>query len=154
MGFKKHNGPPPKGTIGPRVMYLSKLVRQTANKTAAQQGLFSGQQDIVMHLIKNEGMTVSELANKLEVSTATASISVKRMEKAGFIAKKPDKTDARIVRLYPTEKAKAAPEAIRKKLDGLETILKKNMTQEQVLELSALLDTAIDNLLERGDDID
>lgn len=151
MRYKKHCGPPPRELIAPRVMCLSKLLRQSFNETVAEQGLFSGQQDIVLALVENEGITLSELAKLLDVSSATASVSIKRMEKAGFIIKKADKKDARITRLYPTEKAKQAPENIKNKMDSLESILKKNMTEKQAQQLSDLLELAIQNLLERGD---
>lgn len=147
----KHNGPPPREMIGPRVMCLSKLIRQAFNEAVAQQGLFSGQQDIVLALVENEGITLSELAKRLEISSATASVSIKRMEKAGFIIKKTDKNDARITRLYPTEKAKRAPENIKRKMDSLETIIKSNMAEKQAQALSDLLEIAIRNMLERGD---
>ena len=153
MGFKKHNSPPPKGMIGPRIMCLSRLMRQKFNEAAAEQGLFSGQQDIIFLLVKNEGITLSKLAQKLEVSAATASVSVKRMEKAGFIIKKQDEKDARITRLYPTEKAKKAPDNIKKRMDELEATLNRNLTQEQAEGLTDMLDMAIGNLLERGDDL-
>lgn len=154
MRYKKHCGPPPKELIAPRVMCLSRLLRQSFNKAVAQQGLFSGQQDIVLALVENEGLTLSELAKLLDVSSATASVSIKRMEKAGFIIKRADKNDARITRLYPTEKAKQAPENIKNKMDSIEGILKKNMTEQQVQELSDLLELAIENILERGEEND
>lgn len=153
MGFKKHNSPPPKGMIGPRIMCLSRLMRQKFNEAVAEQGLFSGQQDIIFLLVENEGITLSKLARKLEVSTATASVSVKRMEKAGFIIKKQDEKDARITRLYPTEKAKKAPDNIRIRMDDLEATLNKNLTQSEAEKLTDMLDMAIGNLLERGDDL-
>lgn len=151
MRYKKHNCPPPKNFVAPRIMYLSKLLRQSFNEAVAQQGLFSGQQDIVLALTENEGITPSELAKLMEVSSATVSVSVKRMEKSGFIIKKADENDARITRLYPTEKAKQAPENIRNKMDSLETILKQNMTEEQAQEFSALLEIAVQNMLKRGE---
>ncbi|MGN1201749.1 MAG: MarR family winged helix-turn-helix transcriptional regulator [Eubacterium sp.] len=151
MGYKRHNGPPPREMVGPRVMCLSKLIRQTFNEAIAEQGLFSGQHDIVILLVENEGITLSELAKKLDISSATASVSIKRMEKAGFIIKKPDKNDARIIRLYPTEKAKQAPENIKRKMDSLESIIKKDMTPAQAQELSYLLEIAIHNMLGRGE---
>lgn len=152
MKYKRHKNPPPKDMIGARVVCLSKLIRQTFNEAVAEQGLFLGQQDIVFALTENEGITLSDLAKKLGVSSATASVSIKRMEKAGFIIKKADKNDARITRLYPTEKARLAPENIKNKMDSLESILKKNMTKEQVNELSSLLDTAIHNMTGRGEE--
>ncbi len=152
MRFKKHLEPPPKNMIGPRVMCLAKLIRQANNKATAKQGVFSGQHDIILHLVENEGMTLSELANTIEVSNATASVSVKRMEKAGFIQKKADKNDARIIRLYPTEKAKTIPDNIKQMFDSLEAKLKQNMTEEQAAELAELLETAINNLSKGGID--
>lgn len=152
MGFRKHNVPPPKGMIGPRIICLSRLIRQKFNEAAAEQGLFSGQQDIIFLLVENEGITLSKLAEKLEVSAATASVSVKRMEKAGFILKKQDKNDARITRLYPTEKAKEAPDKIKIRMDELESTLSKSLTGDEAETLSNLLDKAISNLLERSED--
>lgn len=151
--MRKHDcGPPPKNMIGPRAVHLSKLIRKSFNEALAEQGLFSGQQDILFAITQNEGITLSDLAGALGVASATASVSVKRMEKAGFIKKKADKNDARIIRLYPTEKAKKAPDKIKEHMDALEDTINEGMTPEQIEQLSALLDLAINNL-QKGSDI-
>lgn len=137
--------------IGPRIMFLSKLIRREFNKAAAQQGLFSGQQDIVREIVDNEGITIGELAKKLEISTATASVSVKRMEKTGFVIKKEDEKDTRITRLYPTQKAIETPEKIKNHMQALEKRLTGNMTEAQINELTELLDIVAENISERGD---
>lgn len=142
----RHRQPPPPDIIGPRVNYLSRLVRSRFNEIIAEEGLFSGQQDILFAIVDNEGITSSELAQNTGVSAATISISVKRMEKAGFIVKKPDEKDARVSRLYPTEKAKAMPAKTQRKMDSLETTLKRGMSEEQILEFSSYLQLAIDNI--------
>lgn len=149
MGIKRCHCPPARGIIGPRVTCLSKLLRKAFNEAVAEEGLFSGQQDIVFTLLKTEGMTLSDLAETLGISVATASVSIKRMEKAGFIVKKADDKDARITRVYPTEKAKRTPKHINEKMEVIENILKKDMTEEQALVFSDLLDTAIKNMSER-----
>lgn len=143
--------PPPRGMIGPRAVHLSKLIRRAFNEACNEQGLFSGQQDVVMNIVNEEGLTVGELAKKLNISAATVSVSVKRMEKTGFITKKPDEKDARIARLYPTEKAKQAPEIIKQKMDSLEEIITAGMTVEEIEKMSDLLDSAAKNLMKRGD---
>ena len=154
MSRIKPKSPPPREEIGPRVMCLSRHIRRALNEAVAEQGLFSGQHDIIILLTESPGITLRELSNRLGVSGATASVSVKRMEKSGFITKKPDDKDARIIRLYPTEKAKNAPANIKRKMQELEDVLKANMTQEQALELSDLLEIAIQNMLKRGEEID
>ena len=138
--------PPPEGVIGPRIGYLSKLIRKEFNKAVAEQDLFSGQQDILFFINENEGITLRELADKLDVAPATASVSVKRMEKSGFIIKKADEADGRIIRLYPTEKARQTPLKIREKMDKMDLILKQGMTEEEAKVLSRLLDKAVSNL--------
>lgn len=147
----KHPGPPPEGMIGPRVTHLSKLLRCAFNEALAEQGLFSGQQEIVFYLIENRGITASELSKRLGVSPASVSVSVKRMEKAGFITKSCDDSDARIVRLYPTEKACAAPENIKKYMDSFESILSAGMSGDEVMQLCSLLQKAIGNMEARGE---
>lgn len=144
MCDKKHSAPPA-DMVGPRVMHLSKILRRIFNDSLAEQGLFSGQQDILFAVINKEGITLGELAKRLGVSAATASVSVKRMEKAGFIIKKEDKDNARIIRLYPTEKAKSAPEKTREKMDSLESVIKNGMTEDEQAQLSYLLEKAIRN---------
>lgn len=151
MEKKRIKEKPPQGMIGPRVMHLQKLIRQVFNQAASEEGLFSGQQDILFALVENEGITLGALAKKIGVSVATASVSVKRMEKAGFIKKRCDKNDARIIRLYPTEKAKTAPENIKKKMDNLENTLNKGMSKEEIMAFSDFLETAINNINERSE---
>ena len=149
---KKPHCPPPTDMVGPRIMFLSKMLRQEFNNAVNELGLFSGQQDIVLALVENEGVTLGKLSKMLNVSTATASISIKRMEKAGFVKKLPDENDARIIKLYPTELAKQTPEKIKKHMDNMEQKLKKNMTEKEALELSRLLEIAIQNLKEGRED--
>ena len=103
-------------------------------------------------MIENEGITSSKLASSCGVSLPTMSVSIKRMEKAGFILKKPDEKDARIMHLYPTNKAKAVPKNIKAKMDELEAVITKGMDRDTALKFAHYLQTAIDNLLEECGD--
>lgn len=140
---------PPKGMIAPRVMFLSKNIRKSFNQSLSEQGLFSGQEDVLFRVIDNEGITLSELAAELKISNASACVSVKRMEKAGFIIKKADEKNARIIRLYPTEKAKNASANTRAEMDKTEDLIKQGMTEEEQMLLSDLLEKSISNILKQ-----
>lgn len=137
--------------VGPKITFLSKVLRKKFNESLAEQGLFSGQQDVLFSVIFEEGITIGELAKKLNVSCATASVSVKRMEKAGFVIRKEDKDNARIIRLYPTEKAKAAEQKTREKMDSVEACIKFDMSEDEQKQLVVLLDKAISNFICRED---
>ena len=134
MNYKRKQAPP-ENLVGPRVSFLSRLIRCRFNEVIAQEGLYSGQQDIIFALIENEGITSSKLASSCGVSLPTMSVSIKRMEKAGFILKKP-----------------AVPKNIKAKMDELEAVITKGMDKDTALKFAHYLQTAIDNLLEECGD--
>ncbi len=150
MNYKRRQ-PPPENLIGPRVNFLSRLVRCRFNEIIAQEQLYSGQQDIIIALAENEGITTSKLAQITGVSNATMSVSIKRLEKSGFVKKISDKNDTRIIHLYPTEKAKAVLDNIKKSMDELEAVIIKGMDSDTALHFAHYLQNAIDNLLENCD---
>lgn len=141
--------PPPKGMIGPRITRVSKMLRCRFNEAANEVGLFSGQQHIILLLKLNRGLTVGQVAERIGVAPATVSVSIKRMEKAGFVEKKADEKDARITKLYLTEKGEDAPDHIKEKMDIQEKYITNGMTPEEIVLFSDLLDRAINNLKEQ-----
>lgn len=142
----EHPDPPKKGEIGPRVTRISRILRCRFNEIVGEEGLFAGQQHIVLLLKHNPGLTVSQVAESLNITPATASVSIKRMEKAGFIEKRADEKDARVTKLYLTVKGQTVPERIKEKLDLQEEYITKGMSREEIYLLSDLLDKAISNL--------
>ena len=124
---------PARGNIGPRIALLGRLEKSNFNRAVAAEGLFSGQHRI------------SEIAEETGTAPSTVSVSIKRMEKAGFVAKKVSSKDARRTEIYLTKKGEKAPEHIKAKLDAEEKILTNGLSEEEVLALSDILDKLIDN---------
>jgi DNA-binding MarR family transcriptional regulator len=58
-------------------------------------------------ICKNPGLNLRELAERLQIENSTASVSVKRMEKAGYLRREADAGDCRMTRLYPTARGRA-----------------------------------------------
>ncbi len=52
----------------------------------------------------------SDIAKELSISAGTLTTAVKLLEKKGYLVRKHDKNDKRIVRIYVTEKGKSANE--------------------------------------------
>ena len=140
---------PPKELIGPRINHSARLLRHRFNKVINDAGLFSGQQHIILLLHENEGLTVSQISSFLEITPATVSVSVKRMEKAGFVCKKADEKDARLTKLYLTEKGEAVLQSIKEKMDAQEEVIAKGLSQQEREMLSDLLEKIIQNLEEK-----
>jgi len=70
-------------------------------------GLYRGQPPVLRALWEQEGLTHTELAERLHVTPATITKMIQRMEKAGFVVRKPDAEDQRVSRVYLTEAGRA-----------------------------------------------
>jgi len=70
-------------------------------------GLYEGQPSMLRSLWAQEGLTHTELARRLRVQPATITKMIQRMEKAGFVERRPDQEDERISRVYLTEAGRA-----------------------------------------------
>lgn len=89
--------------------YLKELVHLYFVKIYNQMesyGLHPGQVAVMKALDRKEGMSQRELADILHIKPPTVAVSIKRMEKNGFIERKSDEKDQRITRIYLTQYGK------------------------------------------------
>ncbi len=70
-------------------------------------GLYRGQPSVLQALWEHEGLMHTELARHLQVQPATITRMLQRMEKAGFVERRPDPEDQRVSRVYLTEAGQA-----------------------------------------------
>ena len=80
-----------------------KLKHQRMRQLLEGLGLYQGQPAVLRVLWEQDGLTQSELAESLHRSPSTITNMVKRMEKAGFVQRRPDPKDERISRVYLTD---------------------------------------------------
>jgi DNA-binding MarR family transcriptional regulator len=78
-------------------------------------GLYRGQPPLLHALWDQEGLSHTELATRLEISPATITKMIQRMEKSGFVQRSPDPQDQRLSRVYLTP----AGRAIRKEVEAI-----------------------------------
>jgi len=77
-------------------------------------GLYRGQPPVLGALWEQEGMTQTDLAALLKNTPATTTKMLQRMEKTGFIQRKPDPNDQRISREYLTEAGRTVQAEVEK----------------------------------------
>ena len=69
-----------------------------------QFNLYPGQPRILFMLIRQDGRTQKEIADASGVKAATITVTLRRMEKAGLIERRPDSADLRATRVFITPK--------------------------------------------------
>jgi DNA-binding MarR family transcriptional regulator len=75
-------------------------------------GLYRGQPPVLRALWMQEGLTQTELAEKMDITPATMTKMLQRMEKTGFIQRKADVEDQRVSRVYLTEAGRAVQQDV------------------------------------------
>ena len=91
--------------IGFLISDVARLMRTAFDRRVRGLGLTRSQWLVINRLYRRPGATQSELAEMLEVEKATAGRMVDRMEKKGWVVRRPDATDRRVNRLHLTPEA-------------------------------------------------
>jgi DNA-binding MarR family transcriptional regulator len=79
---------------------VARLLRTRADQRAREHGLTRAQWVILARLGHNPGMTQNELAVLAEVEPITVARLIDRLEKRGFVERRPDPMDRRVWRLH------------------------------------------------------
>jgi len=91
--------------IGFLISDVARLMRTAFDRRVRRLGLTRSQWLAINRLHRRPGATQSQLADMLEVEKATAGRMVDRMEKKGWVARRPDASDRRVNRLFLTAEA-------------------------------------------------
>ena len=130
---------PLKNTVGYMLAYACKLHRQRADMLLNEIGLHVGQEMLLCGLWEKDGITQTELAESVMIQPATVTNMLQRLERGGFVERRPDIEDQRISRVYTTEKGRDMEEAVQEKWSLLEEESFGGLSLEERLLLRRLL---------------
>ena len=117
-----------------------------AHALLEETGLYRGQPRLLHSLYEQEGLTHTDLSTRLQVTPATVTKMLTRMEKAGFVQRRPDAADQRISRVYLTEAGRAIQAEMSAALHKLAGETLADLTLEERVLLRRLLLQVRDNL--------
>jgi len=91
-------------SLGFLIHDVSRLLRKRFDRRAQHVGLTRAQWAVIAHLVRNEGVNQTTLAELLDVQKITLARLVDRLEQDGWVERRPDPSDRRANRLYLTDK--------------------------------------------------
>jgi DNA-binding MarR family transcriptional regulator len=110
-------------------------------------GLYQGQPRVLRLLWMQEGLTHTELAARLKVTPATTTKMLQRMEKTGFLVRRPDEQDQRVSRVFLTETGRRVQADVEKIFKQIEQETFAGLADEERAVLCGMLLRVRDNLL-------
>lgn len=127
----------------------SKLLREAADEAMSRHGVRVGQHIVLTVLWEHDGLTPGEIARRLQAATPTIVNTATRMEEAGLVVRKPDPTDARLVRLYLTPRGRSVREPVRDARTALERHVTATLTPAELDHLRSALTKIIAQLQDK-----
>ena len=133
-------------SISLSLVRLCKVQRQQAEERCQKIGLHTGQELVIFRLLEEDGLSQSQLATKIGVEIGTIAKTVQRMEKEGVLIRRQDAEDARISRVYLTEKGRSLGEPALHIWNDIDAYLVQGMSQAEQLLFRRLIVQAAANL--------
>jgi MarR family transcriptional regulator, organic hydroperoxide resistance regulator len=112
---------PPKLSLGHLLANVSRLVGSRMRMMLEDIGLHHAQAMVLFHLWHEDGIAQNVLAQALHITPPTATNTLQRMERDGWVQRRRDAVDQRVVRVHLTAKARALRDTARgtfRELDG------------------------------------
>ena len=103
-----------KGQVAQRVQSVARLLRTDLAARLLEHGLYAGQDQIMLALAAQDGMTPGQLAQQIGVKPPTVTKTINRLAAQGFVAKAGSETDARVALVSLTEAGRETLKVIEK----------------------------------------
>ena len=101
---------------------------------------------VLVHLLRENGLRQSELAERLEVATVTTSKLIDRLEARGYVERRTDPEDRRSNRVFATDQAKAIVKIMTKTIYDVDEIANVGIEQADLETTGKVLSRMRDNL--------
>lgn len=136
----------PPRTLDHLLAQVSRMHHHRAHEIFSQVGLYRGQPPVLFALWERDGQTLGELARAARVTPATMTRMIQRMEKSGFVTRKPDPADQRVSRVHVTRAGRAVRGKLEKGWARMEADCFAGLDTDERATLRALLLRVRDNL--------
>jgi DNA-binding MarR family transcriptional regulator len=127
-------------------MNTTKLHRALIEKQVNKTGVFRSQHQLLMGIFNHPGISQKELADFHNVSTAAVAVSLKKLEKGGYVERPVDVDDNRFHKVRLTEKGKMVAEESREIFGEIESGMFSGFSDEEKKILSSYIGRINQNL--------
>ena len=140
MKFDRHQSP------GHLINYLARLFAHALYRRIGSHGVTRGQFPVLLMLWEREGVTQTELAERLAVEQPTMANTLKRMERDGLIRREPDPEDRRRAHVHLTARGRGLEDVLTASARETNAVAMAGLSAEETRQFLALARRVIQNL--------
>lgn len=127
------------GIVMHRVINRAKGMYQEFDLNASQAG-------ILFSLHQSSAMSQKELAESLNMTPPSITSTIQKMEKGGYIRRKADEKDQRVLRLSLTEKGESCIQSVKQVAEQMRRLIFYEMSEEEIQQFRKFLLRINENL--------
>lgn len=101
---------------------------------------------VLVHLVRENGLRQSELAERLEVATVTTSKLIDRLEARGYVERRTDPDDRRSNRVFATDQAKQIVKIMTRTINEVDDIANQGIDPVELEQTRKVLSRMRRNL--------
>lgn len=120
-------------------------VKRCIEKKVEHTGVYRSQHRLLMMLGRNPNRSQTEIAEKLDISPAAVAVSLKKLEKSGYISRQCDENDNRVNFIEITEKGKMTILVSEKYFSEIEEALLRGFSGEELLQFEDYMGRMMQN---------
>lgn len=134
--------------IGPLIKLLNKEFEQLHSEKASSMGLTPAQLFVLHYIAKHQGENIChrDIEKKFELSHATVSGIISRLDAKDFIICFADENDRRFRNILLTEKAKCCEDEMKKHIEHYEAQLVSGFSDEEKQLLIGFIKRMLENV--------
>ena len=121
-------------------------VMKRAKSKYEEFDLNRSQASILFTLHQRSSMSQKELAESLNMTPPSITSAIRKMEQEGYIRRRQDESDQRVMRLALTEKGAACVENVKRVADEMHELIFQGMSPEEIMLFKRLLIQINENL--------
>ncbi|MFE0699774.1 MarR family winged helix-turn-helix transcriptional regulator [Streptomyces sp. NPDC058872] len=142
------------GPISHAIFRLARLHRMFAGQLLRRIGLHPGQELVMMHLWELGAQRQADLVRLLDSDAATMTRTIRRLEQAGFVRRRPSPTDRRASLIEPTAASHALRREVERSWGRLEELVAEGLTADERAEALRTLERLEQNLVRAADEVE
>ena len=134
-------------SIGCLMVESARMLRKVFDRRMESLGVTRSQWQVLVNLVYHEGISQSELAERLEIEQPSLVRLLHRLEKSGLIERRVDEHDRRIKRVYLAAGSAATMESMEATRDTLREEFLRGLNTKERDQVMSLLGRIKANLL-------
>lgn len=133
------------------VFQLMQFMKYQAMKRMEELELKPSQAGILFSLKCWGELSQKQLAEKVGITPPSMTVAIRKMEEIGYVVRKHDENDQRVIKIQLASKGEECIEGVRKVILDMEEIVYQGISREEILLMQRLLTEMKNNLLNSND---